>query len=67
MCMQVAIDSDRHQMQIRVGAAGLNAQNVAAAIMAVKPFGVDLCSGVRTDGALDESKLTTFVAAMHGG
>ena len=44
-------------------AGGLNAANVAAAIAAVSPFGVDVCSGVRTAGDLDEAKLSGFVAA----
>ena len=34
-------------------AGGLNAGNVAQAVARVRPFGVDLCSGVRTQGALD--------------
>ncbi len=41
-------------------AGGLNAGNVADAIKQVGPFGVDVCSGVRTDGSLDESKLRGF-------
>ena len=41
-------------------AGGLNPNNVAQAIKAVKPFGVDLCSGVRTDKKLDEKKLAAF-------
>lgn len=45
-------------------AGGLNAGNVASAIEAVGPFGLDLCSGVRTDGHLDASKLRTFFDAM---
>jgi phosphoribosylanthranilate isomerase len=45
-------------------AGGLRADNVADAIRAVEPFGVDLCSGVRTDGALDEAKLAAFFAAV---
>ena len=44
-------------------AGGLNTANVAAAIAAVAPFGVDVCSGVRTAGDLDEAKLAGFVAA----
>jgi phosphoribosylanthranilate isomerase len=43
-------------------AGGLNAGNVAAAIAAVRPFGIDVCSGVRTKGALDEAKLAAFAA-----
>lgn len=45
-------------------AGGLNAGNVAEAIRAVQPFGVDVCSGVRTDGALDTAKLERFVEAV---
>lgn len=44
-------------------AGGLREDNVAAAIAAVDPFGLDLCSGVRTEGRLDESKLARFFAA----
>jgi phosphoribosylanthranilate isomerase len=44
-------------------AGGLNPDNVQAAIAAVRPFGVDLCSGIRTNGALDPTKLGAFVAA----
>lgn len=45
-------------------AGGLNAGNVASAIETVRPFGVDVCSGVRTDGALDEGKLRSFMNAV---
>ena len=45
-------------------AGGLNAGNVAEAIRKVKPFAVDICSGVRTDGKLDESKLKAFFRAV---
>jgi phosphoribosylanthranilate isomerase len=46
-------------------AGGLTPGNVAGAIEAVRPFGVDVCSGVRTDGRLDEEKLARFVAAVR--
>lgn len=42
-------------------AGGLNASNVKEAIDQVKPFGLDLCSGVRTNGRLDEAKLQAFI------
>ena len=47
-------------------AGGLTAVNVAEAIREVRPFGVDVCSGLRTDGRLVESKLGAFVAAVRG-
>jgi phosphoribosylanthranilate isomerase len=46
-------------------AGGLNPANVTDAIARVRPFGVDLCSGVRTDGRLDPAKLARFVAAVR--
>lgn len=42
-------------------AGGLNAGNVAEAIKQVRPFGIDVCSGVRTNGMLDEDKLMRFI------
>ena len=45
-------------------AGGLRAENVGEAVRQVTPFGVDVCSGVRTDGRLDESRLKRFVAAL---
>jgi phosphoribosylanthranilate isomerase len=48
-------------------AGGLNAGNVALAMKAVAPFGLDLCSGVRTDGKLDREKLARFFAAVNTG
>lgn len=46
-------------------AGGLNSSNVAAAIERVRPFGVDVCSGVRTNGKLDEEKLAQFFDAVR--
>jgi len=46
-------------------AGGLNPSNVGDAIRQVRPFGLDLCSGVRTDGRLDPAKLAAFVAAVR--
>jgi phosphoribosylanthranilate isomerase len=42
-------------------AGGLNPVNVKEAIEMVHPFGVDICSGLRTDGNLDEIKLSEYV------
>jgi phosphoribosylanthranilate isomerase len=44
-------------------AGGLNANNVVEAIETVQPFGIDVCSGVRTNGDLDEQKLEAFFKA----
>lgn len=41
-------------------AGGLRAENVRAAIETVEPFGLDLCSGVRSEGRLDPHKLDQF-------
>ena len=41
-------------------AGGLHAGNVREAVAAVRPFGVDLCNGVRTAGRLDAEKLSRF-------
>jgi phosphoribosylanthranilate isomerase len=46
-------------------AGGLKASNIKKAVSIVKPFGVDLCSGVRSDGQLDEKKLHQFFEALH--
>jgi phosphoribosylanthranilate isomerase len=46
-------------------AGGLNALNVRQAIETVRPFGVDVCSGVRTEGRLDPYKLEAFIKAVY--
>ena len=46
-------------------AGGLRADNVKEAIHSVQPFGLDLCSSVRTDGKLDAHKLAKFMSAVR--
>jgi phosphoribosylanthranilate isomerase len=46
-------------------AGGLNKDNVKQAIEYVKPFGLDLCSSVRTEGKLDQQKLKDFFNAIE--
>ncbi|HXG65556.1 MAG TPA: phosphoribosylanthranilate isomerase [Blastocatellia bacterium] len=41
-------------------AGGLRPDNVAEAISLVRPFGIDVCSGVRTGGEMDEEKLAAL-------
>lgn len=46
-------------------AGGLTPDNVAQAILEVSPFGLDVCSGVRTNGRLDAEKLRLFYSAVR--
>ena len=46
-------------------AGGLHANNVRQAIETVRPFAVDICSGVRTEGRLDPGKLDAFIKAVY--
>lgn len=48
-------------------AGGLHAGNVAGAIKKIDPWGIDVCSGVRTSGRLDPDRLHAFLTAVHGG
>ena len=45
-------------------AGGLRPENVAEAIRTVRPYAVDICSGVRSEGRLDERKLAAFFAQI---
>jgi phosphoribosylanthranilate isomerase len=45
-------------------AGGLRPENVREAVERVGPHGVDLCTGVRTDGRLDAEKLRSFFDAL---
>ena len=45
-------------------AGGINSSNVSAAINVVKPYGIDLCSGVRINGKLDEDLLKEFFSKL---
>jgi phosphoribosylanthranilate isomerase len=45
-------------------AGGLRPGNVAEAVRTVRPFAVDVCTGLRTDGRLDPAKLRAFVGAV---
>jgi phosphoribosylanthranilate isomerase len=49
-------------------AGGLTGANVAEALQQVRPFGVDVCSGVRSDGQLDPQRLAALCLALpaHG-
>jgi phosphoribosylanthranilate isomerase len=57
----------REQVEVPVFlAGGLTPANVKQAVEEVGPFGLDICSGVRTNGNLDEVKLgKLFVNISH--
>ena len=46
-------------------AGGLNSKNVVKAMKTVNPYGIDLCSGVRSNGRLDKLKLTEFFNSLN--
>ena len=46
-------------------AGGLNTENVAAAVKSLRPFAVDVSTGVETDGVKDTEKMTAFVAEVR--
>lgn len=47
-------------------AGGLSENNVAEAIQTVRPYAVDVCTGVRTNDHLDERKLRAFFKEING-
>ena len=46
-------------------AGGLKPENVRQAVDEVGPFALDICSGVRSDGRLDEQKLRALFANLN--
>jgi len=46
-------------------AGGLNPSNVSTAIEQVRPHGIDVCSGVRTNGKMDKEQLAEFIETVR--
>jgi phosphoribosylanthranilate isomerase len=62
----IAADVVRQFNGLVMLAGGLRPETVVGAIRAVRPWAVDVSSGVETDGAKDEAKITAFVTAAKG-
>lgn len=46
-------------------AGGIGIDNVATAMRKLHPYGVDVSSGIETDGVKDQQKMSAFVAAVR--
>lgn len=48
-------------------AGGMNPDNAAEAILRYRPFGIDVSSGVETDGRKDDAKIRRMVQSVRSG
>ena len=46
-------------------AGGLDPENAGEAVRRLKPYGVDVSSGIETEGQKDKNKMTAFVHAVR--
>ena len=53
--------STRHSLML---AGGLNPENVSQAILTMQPWGLDVSSGVETNGEKDVSKIASFISIV---
>ena len=47
-------------------AGGLNIENIESVITGIMPYGIDMSSGIETDGIKDESKMNLIMRAVRG-
>ncbi|MDX2435732.1 MAG: hypothetical protein QNL88_01670 [Acidobacteriota bacterium] len=64
LCDEVAPGAIRDLRSKMPGISIVQVVHVADAVRQVRPFGVDVCSGLRTDGALDAIKLKRFIRRL---
>ena len=48
-------------------AGGINADNITEAVARLHPYGIDVSSGIETDGFKDEDKMKAFMALIKKG
>ena len=61
---QLAVEvSDRFPVII---AGGLNENNIGQLVQKIKPWGVDISTGVETDGVKDIGKIKSFISTVRG-
>ena len=46
-------------------AGGLDAENVSEAVKQLRPYAVDVSTGIETDGVKDPRKMEAFVSAVR--
>ena len=48
-------------------AGGLNVDNISEAVRTLDPYGVDVSSGIETDGSKDKAKMEAFMRLVRKG